>query len=102
VLNGVDKRDRNNHEDGHTRVHATGRLDLGYPNLSELFASVEGKALPMAHGSTPGASRTSAGPWLRRRPMGRPVDRAARAGGARTRQSASADYMKQSDLDKGP
>ena len=94
VLNGVDS-ETNNHEDG-TRVHATGRLDLGYPNLSELFASVEGKALPMPWLNAGGFS-TSAG-LVAPTPM--PSVDALRALVAPNAQSASADYMKQSDLDK--
>jgi uncharacterized protein (DUF1501 family) len=45
VINGVHS-ETNGHDDG-TRAHATGRLDMGYPNISELFASVHGKGLPM-------------------------------------------------------
>lgn len=45
VINGVHS-ETNGHDDG-TRAHATGRLDMGYPNISELFASVHGKQLPM-------------------------------------------------------
>jgi hypothetical protein len=45
VINGVNS-ETNSHEDG-TRAHATGVLAMGYPNLSELFASVQGKGLPL-------------------------------------------------------
>ena len=45
VLNGVNS-ETNSHDDG-TRAHATGMLAMNYPNLSELFASVHGKNLPM-------------------------------------------------------
>jgi hypothetical protein len=44
-LNGVNS-ETNSHDDG-TRAHATGMLAMNYPNLSELFASVHGKGLPM-------------------------------------------------------
>ncbi len=37
VINGVNS-ETNSHEDG-TRAHATGRLDMGYPNMAELFAA---------------------------------------------------------------
>jgi hypothetical protein len=45
VLNGVNS-ETNSHEDG-TRAHATGMLAMGYPTMSELFASQKGKGLPM-------------------------------------------------------
>ena len=46
VINGVNS-ETNSHEDG-TRCHATGRLDMGYPNISELFARQYGYNLPLA------------------------------------------------------
>lgn len=45
VINGVNS-ETNSHDDG-TRAHATGMLAMNYPNMSELFASVHGKGLPM-------------------------------------------------------
>ena len=59
VINGVNS-ETNSHDDG-TRAHATGRLAMDYPNLSELFASAQGKRLADAAGSTPAAMSTSAG-----------------------------------------
>jgi hypothetical protein len=94
VLNGVDS-ETNSHEDG-TRTHATGRLDLGYPNLSELFASVVGKNLPMPWLNAGGFS-TSAG-LVAPTPM--PSLDALRGLVTPNAQTATASYMKQSDLDK--
>jgi len=94
VINGVQS-ETNSHEDG-TRAHATGRLDMGYPNIAELFASVQGKGLPMAWLNA-GGFRTSAG--LRAAtPM--PSLDALRALVTPNAQSATADFMKQGDLDK--
>jgi uncharacterized protein (DUF1501 family) len=45
VINGVHS-ETNGHDEG-TRAHATGRLDMGYPNVAELFAATHGKTLPM-------------------------------------------------------
>lgn len=45
VLNGVNS-ETNSHEDG-TRAHATGSLAMNYPNMSELFAYMKGKDLPL-------------------------------------------------------
>jgi uncharacterized protein (DUF1501 family) len=94
VINGVDS-ETNSHEDG-TRTHATGRLDLGYPNMSELFASVYGKGLPMPWLNAGGFS-TSAG-LVAPTPM--PTVDTLRALVAPNSQSGTADYMKQSDLDR--
>ena len=44
VINGVNS-ETNSHEDG-DRCHAAGTLAMGYPNISELFASVKGASLP--------------------------------------------------------
>ena len=94
VLNGVDS-ETNSHEDG-TRVHATGRLDLNYPNLSELFASARGSNLPM--------------PWLNAggysipaglvAPTAMPSLSALSALVSPNAQSTTASYMKPADLDK--
>jgi hypothetical protein len=94
VINGVDS-ETNSHEDG-TRTQATGRLDLGYPNLSELFASVNGNGLPMPWLNAGGFS-TSAGLVA---PTPIPSVDTLRALVAPNAQSATADYMKQSDLDR--
>jgi len=45
VINGVHS-ETNGHDEG-TRAHATGRLDMGYPNIAELFAFTYGKGMPM-------------------------------------------------------
>jgi len=94
VINGVDS-ETNSHEDG-TRTQATGRLDLGYPNLSELFANVEGKGLPMPWLNAGGFS-TSAG-LVAPTPM--PTIGALRSLVTPNAQSATNDYMKQADLDR--
>jgi hypothetical protein len=94
VLNGVDS-ETNSHEDG-ARVHATGRLDLNYPNLSELFAGTLGSNLPM--------------PWLNAggyaipaglvAPTPMPSLGSLQALVSPNAQSANVNYMKQTDLDK--
>ena len=94
VINGVNS-ETNSHEDG-TRVHATGRLDLNYPNMSELFASVDGKGLPMPWLNAGGYS-VSAG-LVAPTPM--PSVSALRALVTPNAQSATGDYMKQADLDR--
>jgi uncharacterized protein (DUF1501 family) len=93
VINGVSS-ETNSHEDG-TRAHATGRLDMGYPNMSELFASVHGKGLPMPWLNA-GGFRTSAG-LVAATPM--PSLDALRALATPNAQSATTDFMKQSDID---
>lgn len=94
VINGVSS-ETNSHDDG-TRAHATGRLEMGYPNMSELFASVHGRGLPMPWLNA-GGFRTSAG-LVAATPM--PSVDALRALVTPNAQSANADFMKQSDLDK--
>ncbi len=94
VINGVSS-ETNSHQDG-TRAHATGRLEMGYPNVSELFASVHGKGLPVPWMNA-GGFRTSAG-LVAATPM--PSVDALRALVTPNAQSAAADFMKQSDLDK--
>lgn len=93
VINGVSS-ETNSHEDG-TRAHATGRLDMGYPNVSELFASVHGRGLPMPWLNS-GGFRTSAG-LMAATPM--PSLDALRALATPNAQSATTDFMKQSDID---
>lgn len=93
VINGVSS-ETNSHEDG-TRAHATGRLDMGYPNVSELFASVHGRGLPMPWLNA-GGFRTSAG-LVAAAPM--PSLDALRALATPNAQSATTDFMKQSDVD---
>lgn len=94
VINGVSS-ETNSHDDG-TRAHATGRLEMGYPNMSELFASVHGRGLPMPWLNA-GGFRTSAG-LVAATPM--PSVDALRALVTPNAQSANADFMKQSDLDR--
>lgn len=94
VINGVNS-ETNSHEDG-ARAHATGRLEMGYPNMSELFAGVYGKGLPMPWLNA-GGFRTSAG-LVAATPI--PSVDALRALVTPNAQSANADFMKQADLDK--
>jgi hypothetical protein len=94
VINGVHS-ETNSHEDG-TRAHATGRLDMGYPNLSELFASVHGRNLPMPWLNSGGFSR-SAG-LVAATPM--PNANALRALARPNSSNATTDFMKQADLDR--
>jgi uncharacterized protein (DUF1501 family) len=93
VINGVSS-ETNSHQDG-TRAHATGRLDMGYPNVAELFASVHGKGLPMPWLNA-GGFRTSAG-LVAATPM--PSLDALRALATPNAQSATTDFMKQADID---
>lgn len=92
VINGVHS-ETNSHDDG-ARVHATGRLDAGYPNVSELFAATHGKGMPMAWLNA-GGFRTSAG-LVPATPM--PDANAWRALTQPNAVSASNDFMKQADL----
>ncbi len=54
VINGINT-ETNAHVDGR-RCHATGRLDLGYPHLDELYAHHYGTGLPMAWMNDDGAA----------------------------------------------
>ncbi len=94
VINGVHS-ETNGHDEG-TRAHATGRLDMGYPNLSELFASVHGKGMPMPWLNA-GGFRTSAG-LVAATPM--PDGNALRALTQPNAASATNDFMKQGDISK--
>jgi hypothetical protein len=92
VINGVHS-ETNDHGSG-ARAHATGRLDMGYPNVSEVFAYTYGKNLPMAWLNSGGFSR-SAG-LMPATPV--PDLNAFRALGAPNAASATNDFMKQADL----
>jgi hypothetical protein len=92
VINGVHS-ETNGHDEG-TRAHATGRLDMGYPNISELFASVHGKGMPMPWLNS-GGFRESAG-LVAATPM--PDGNALRALTQPNAASATNDFMKQADL----
>lgn len=94
VINGVHS-ETNGHDEG-TQVHATGRLDMGYPNISELFASVYGKGMPMPW-LNGGGFRTSAG-LVAATPM--PDGNALRALTQPNAASATNDFMKQADLQR--
>lgn len=92
VINGVHS-ETNGHEDG-SRAHAVGRLDMGYPNISELHAATYGKGLPMAWLAS-GGFRTSAGLVPA---TAVPDGNAFRALSQPNSASATNDFMKQSDL----
>ncbi len=92
VINGVHS-ETNGHDEG-ARAHATGRLDMGYPNISELFASVHGKGMPMPWLNS-GGFRTSAG-LVPPTPM--PDGNALRALTQPNAASATNDLMKQADV----
>jgi uncharacterized protein (DUF1501 family) len=92
VINGVHS-ETNGHDEG-ARAHATGRLDMGYPNVSELFAATYGKSVPMAWLNSGGFSR-SAG-LMAATPV--PDLNAFRALGAPNAASATNDFMKQADI----
>ena len=94
VINGVNS-ETNSHEDG-TRAHATGRLDMGYPTMPELFAFTYGQGLPMAWLNS-GAFSRSAG-LLPATPV--PDQNTFRALVAPNTASATNDFMKQADLNK--
>ena len=92
VINGVHS-ETNGHDEG-TRAHATGRLDMGYPNLSELFAFTYGRGMPMPWLNS-GGFRVSAGLVP---PTPVPDANAWRALTQPNAASASNDFMKQADL----
>ena len=92
VINGVHS-ETNGHDEG-TRAHATGRLDMGYPNVAELFAATYGRGMPMAWLNS-GGFRTSAGLVP---PTPVPDANAWRALGQPNAASTTNDFMKQADL----
>lgn len=92
VINGVHS-ETNGHDEG-TRAHATGRLDMGYPNVSELFASKNGAGMPMAWINGGGFS-TSAGLVAATRV---PDANAFRALASPNAVNGTNDFMKASDL----
>ncbi|MGB2817898.1 MAG: DUF1501 domain-containing protein [Burkholderiaceae bacterium] len=94
VINGVNS-ETNSHEDG-TRTHATGRLDMGYPTMAELFAFTYGRGLPMPWLNS-GAYSVSAGLLPA---TGVPDQNTFRALVAPNTASATNDFMKQADLNK--
>jgi hypothetical protein len=94
VINGVNS-ETNSHDDG-TRAHATGRLDMGYPTMAELFAATHGKGLPMQWLNA-GSFNTSAG-LVAATPI--PDQNTFRALVSPNTASATNDFMKQGDLDK--
>jgi uncharacterized protein (DUF1501 family) len=92
VINGVHS-ETNGHDEG-TRAHATGRLDMGYPNIAELFAFTYGRGMPMPWLNS-GGFRTSAGLVP---PTRVPDANAWRALTQPNAASASNDFMKQADV----
>jgi len=94
VINGVHS-ETNDHGAG-ARAHATGRLDMGYPNISELHAATHGKSLPLAW-LNGGGFRTSAG-LMPATPV--PDANGFRALSQPNAASATNDFMKQADLSR--
>lgn len=94
VINGVHS-ETNDHGAG-ARGHAVGRLDMGYPNISELHAATYGKGLPMAWLAS-GGFRTSAG-LVPATPV--PDGNAFRALSQPNAASATNDFMKQADVQR--
>jgi len=92
VINGVHS-ETNDHGAG-ARAHATGRLDMGYPNIAELHAATHGKSLPLAW-LNGGGFRTSAG-LMPATPV--PDANGFRALSQPNAASATNDFMKQADL----
>ena len=92
VINGVNT-ENNDHGQG-TQAHATGTLEMGYPNISELFAKQYGELLPLAW-LAQGGFTTSAG-VLPATPV--PDANTFRALVGPNQVSATQDSMKQSDL----
>lgn len=92
VINGVHS-ETNGHDEG-TRAHATGRLDMGYPNLSELFAFTNGRGMPMPWLNS-GGFRVSAGLVA---PTPVPDANAFRALTQPNAASANNDFMKAADV----
>ena len=94
VLNGVNT-ENNGHDDG-ARCHAVGRLDPGYPNISELFAAQFGDGLPMpwlnGGGFSMSAGLRAATPV--------PDSNTFQALVSPNRANATSDFVKQGDLDK--
>ena len=92
VINGVHS-ETNGHDEG-TRAHATGRLDMGYPHIAELFAATYGKGLPMAWLNNGGFNR-SAGLVA---PTPVPDQNGFRSLSQPNAASATNDFMKQADI----
>jgi hypothetical protein len=92
VINGLHS-ETNGHDEG-TRANATGRLDMGYPNLSELHAFTNGKSLPMAWLNNGGYNR-SAG-LMPATPV--PDLNSFRSLAQPNASSATQDFMKQADV----
>lgn len=94
VINGVHS-ETNGHDEG-TRSQATGKVDMGYPNVAELFASVHGQGLPFPWLNA-GGFATSVGLAA---PTPMPSANALAALASPNFASANNDFMKQADLDK--
>lgn len=94
VINGVNS-ETNSHEDG-TRAHATGRLDLNFPTMPELFAATYGLGLPMPWLNSGGFSRSVG--VVPATPV--PDQNTFRALVTPNLASATNDFMKQADLNR--
>lgn len=94
VINGLNS-ETNDHGAG-TQTNATGRLEMGYPTLNELHASVHGRGLPMPWLNQGGFSRAAG----LTPPTPIPNSGSFRQLLAPNAVSATNDFMKQADLDK--
>jgi hypothetical protein len=96
VINGINSL-TNGHDEGN-RSQNSGRLDMGYPAIGELFANQVGKSLPLAYLNQGSAFAQSVG---LRAPTPVPQDtNAIRAMVSPNAASATNDFVKQADLDK--
>jgi hypothetical protein len=94
IVNGINT-ETNSHGDG-VRVQATGRLDMGYPNIVELFAKTHGEALPMSWMNA-GGFMTSVGLVA---PTPIPNAGSFRSLITPNAASATTDFMKQADINR--
>lgn len=96
VVNGVNSL-TNGHEEGN-RSQNTGRLDMGYPAIAELFANQYGKSLPLAYLNAGNAFSQSVGLQA---PTAITNDvNSIRAMVQPNAVNATNDFVKQGDLDK--
>jgi hypothetical protein len=86
----------NSHGDG-DQASATGRLEAGFPTINELFAATYGSGKPMNWLNSGGSFSMSAGLVT---PTPLPDSNALRATVTPLAQSATNDFVKQSDFDK--
>lgn len=96
VMNGINSL-TNGHDEGN-RSQNTGKLDMGYPALSEAFAWQHGRSLPLSYLNTGGAFAQSVG-LKAPTPITNNVN-SIRSMVQPNAASATNDFVKQGDLDK--